>query len=184
MVRFDYMEINRSNIEKLRASIRNIPNYPKEGIMFKDITPMLKEPELFSICIDELCNKLSKIEFEYVVGIESRGFILGSAVAYKMRKGFVPARKKGKLPYKTISEEYKLEYGSETLEMHADAIEKNSRVVIVDDLLATGGTIEAAAKLVKKLNGIVTTTIFVIELSSLKGRERLNEIDVISLLKY
>ncbi|MGC8479764.1 MAG: adenine phosphoribosyltransferase [Candidatus Micrarchaeia archaeon] len=171
-------------IKKIRDSIRDIPDYPKPGILFKDITPILKDPVLFKLCIDELTFLLKDLDFDYFAGIESRGFIFGAALSYKMGKGFIPIRKKGKLPYKTISEEYKLEYGFETLEMHIDAMEKNSRVVIVDDLLATGGTIEAAAKLVNKVGGVVSTTIFVIELNFLKGRERLNDIDVISLIKY
>lgn len=178
------MKINESNIEKLKASIRNIPDYPKKGIMFKDITPMLKDPMLFSLCIDELCSKLSELEFDYIIGIESRGFILGAAVAYKMHKGFVPARKKGKLPYKTISEEYKLEYGSETLEMHADAIEKNSRVVIIDDILATGGTAAAAAKLAQKLGATISCFCFAVELRQFESRKIFNGEKIFSLVEF
>ncbi len=178
------MEIISSNIEKIQSSIRDIPDYPKKGILFKDITPVLKDKELFRLCIDEFCKRLEEIDFDYVVGIESRGFILGSAIAYKMKKGFVPVRKKGKLPYKTIKKEYELEYGSAILEMHIDAIEKNSKVVIVDDLLATGGTADATIKLVEQLGGIVCAVVFLVELEFLNGKNKLGNNNVLSLIKY
>ncbi len=172
------------NNERLINSIRNVNDYPKPGIIFKDITPLLKNPELFSLLINRLVELLKDIDFKYIVGIESRGFILGSAVANKMNKGFIPARKKGKLPYKTVQEEYKLEYGSATLEMHIDALESNDKVVIIDDLLATGGTAKAACNLVNKLNGVVACVCFAIELKQLNGRAVLNPIKTISLIEF
>ncbi len=170
--------------KKLIDSIRNVMDYPKPGILFKDITPLLKDPELFSLLIEKLYELLKDVDFKYIVSIESRGFILGSALANKMNKGFVPARKKGKLPYKTIQEEYKLEYGYATLEMHIDAIENGDRVVIVDDLLATGGTAKATCNLINKLNGVVACACFAIELKQLKGREFLKPVKTTSLLQF
>lgn len=169
---------------ELISSIRNVQDYPKKGIIFKDITPLLKDARLFSSLIDKLSFMLRDVDFKYIVGIESRGFILGAALASKMSKGFIPARKKGKLPYKTIQEEYKLEYGSAVLEMHIDALESNDKVVIIDDLLATGGTAKAACNLVSKLNGVVACVCFAIELKQLNGRAVLNPIKTISLIEF
>ncbi len=177
-------QTENQNLELIRKSIRDIPNYPKAGILFKDITPLLKDKAAFKACIDEIIKSVSAVPFDYVLGVESRGFILGGAVAYRLGKGFVPARKKGKLPYKTVSQEYALEYGTATLEMHTDALEKGSKVLIVDDLLATGGTVGATAKLVEQLGGVVTGISFVVELEFLKGREKLKDYKIISLLKY
>ena len=168
----------------LRGRIRDIPDYPKEGILFKDLTPMLKDRKAFRECVDQLIKSVSDVSFDYVLGVEARGFIIGGAVAYRLNKGFVPARKKGKLPYKVITQEYALEYGTAALDIHIDAIEKGSRVLIIDDLLATGGTALAAAKLVENTGGIVSCMAFIIELESLKGRKKLNGYKVLSLLKY
>ncbi len=166
-----------------RKSIRDIPDYPKPGILFKDITPLLKEPLLFAQCIDELAGRLSASNIDYVVGIESRGFIIGAALALKMGKGFVPIRKKGKLPHDKVEESYDLEYGSATIEMHRDAIRKGQAVVIVDDVLATGGTAQAATRLVEGVGGKVAALAFVIELVQLHGRKSLKG-EAISLIKY
>jgi adenine phosphoribosyltransferase len=167
----------------VRDSIRDIPDYPKPGIIFRDITPILKDPALFSSCIDKMAELLQGKKIDYVAGIESRGFIIGVALAMKLGKGFIPIRKKGKLPYHTISKTYDLEYGSATIEMHRDAVKENDNVLVVDDLLATGGTAEAAAALIYGLKGRVPAFIFLIELVELKGRALLKE-ETISLLKY
>lgn len=151
--------------------------------MFRDITPLLKNPELFGMCVDEMAKRLSVLNFDYVAGIESRGFIFGVALALRMRKGFIVLRKSGKLPYKKTSSAYRTEYSIEVLEMHNDAVEPGKRVLIVDDLLATGGTALAATNLIKKLNGFVVGYGFLIELSALGGHEKLSG-SVNSLLKY
>ncbi|HIH50335.1 MAG: adenine phosphoribosyltransferase [Candidatus Micrarchaeaceae archaeon] len=164
--------------------IRPIPDYPKKGILFRDITPLLKDPKGFGMCIDELAARLEGKRVDYVVGIEARGFIIAPLLAYKMGKGFVPIRKKGKLPGATISKEYEKEYGRDAMEMHRDALERGSSVVIIDDLLATGDTARAAAELVSELGAKVSAIAFIIELSELRGRERLKGYDVISLVKY
>ena len=170
--------------EMIRSHIRDIPDYPKQGIVFKDITPLLKDPHAFSSCIDALAQRLKGIAFDYIIGIEARGFIVGSALAYKMGKGFVPVRKKGKLPYDKISQSYQLEYGMETMEIHSDAIEKNSRALVVDDLLATGGTANAAATMINSLGGVVVGYAFITELAFLNGRNRLGSENIIVLLRY
>lgn len=172
------------NIERAKSLIRDIQDYPKQGIVFKDITPALKDPDAFCSLIDGIAERLSEISFDYVVGIEARGFIIGSALAYRMKKGLILVRKKGKLPYEKISRDYDLEYGKETMEMHSDSVEKGSSVVIVDDLLATGGTSKAAAELIKEAGGEVKRFAFLIELEFLKGREKLGGDKVISLIKY
>ena len=171
-------------LDKVRFLVRDVRDYPKKGIVFKDITPVLKDPEAFSSVIESMAAKLSEMEFEYIASIEARGFIIGSALAYKMGKGFIPLRKKGKLPYDTISREYALEYGNAAIEMHTDAVSKGSRVVIVDDLLATGGTSKAVTELVAEAGGEVACLIYFIELEFLKGREKLGGNKVISLIKY
>lgn len=175
------MEVEEKGLE---TYIRSIPDYPKKGIIFKDITPMLADASAFRRCIDEVSKKAASFKPDYIVGIDARGFIIGSAVAYSIGVGFVPARKKGKLPYNAISEEYMLEYGKASLEMHDDSFPRGSRIVIVDDLLATGGTADAAGKLVSRLGGFVEGYIFVIELSELAGRALLGEEKVVSLLKF
>jgi adenine phosphoribosyltransferase len=173
-----------TRVELLQSRIRDIPDFPKKGVMFKDITPLLKDGAAFKACIDEIREKLAGTEFDYVIGIEARGFILGAALAHSTGTGLVLARKVGKLPYEKISRNYGLEYGSATLELHTGDIEKGSRVVIVDDLLATGGTAEVTGEMAESLGAVVAAYVFLIELSSLKGRARLHNRNVISILKY
>ncbi|MFA6600226.1 MAG: adenine phosphoribosyltransferase [Candidatus Omnitrophota bacterium] len=176
--------VNTEQFEILRTAIRDIPDFPKAGIVFKDITPLLKDPKAFKLSVDVLEESLRSKKPDVIVGIESRGFIFSPAIAYKLQAGFVPLRKKGKLPYKTEQVAYDLEYGEAILEIHKDAIEPGARVAIVDDLLATGGTAAAAAQLVEKLGGTVVQMSFVIELAFLKGREKLSGYDVFSILQY
>ena len=168
----------------LKSKIREVPDFPKKGILFYDITTLLKEKEPFAEVIAQLTDPFRDQNIDKVVGIESRGFIFGTVVAHKLQVGFVPVRKPGKLPYKTIEEPYQLEYGSDRLAIHEDAISEGERILIVDDLLATGGTISATVNLVKKLGGNIVSVAFVIELSGLKGRDRLTGIPIVSLLTY
>jgi adenine phosphoribosyltransferase len=168
----------------LRARIRDIPDFPKPGIVFKDITPLLADPVALSTVIDELVVALGRGTADKVVGIEARGFIVAAPVAYHMAAGFVPVRKAGKLPGETVSQTYALEYGTETLEIHTDAIAPGERVVIVDDVLATGGTAEATAALVERVGGTVTGMAFLVELGFLGGRTRLAGRDLVSLVIY
>lgn len=170
--------------EVLRARIRDIPDFPKPGIVFKDVTPLLADPVALSTMIDEIVVGLGRGTVDKVVGIEARGFIVAAPVAYHMAAGFVPVRKRGKLPWETESASYSLEYGEETLEIHRDAIAKGERVAIVDDVLATGGTAEATAQLVERLGGVVAGMAFLIELGFLKGRARLTDYDLFSLVAY
>lgn len=172
------------DLSRLKASIRDIPNFPKEGILFRDITPVLQDASLFSSVIDAFAEEMAKHEIDLIIGIESRGFIFSPALAYKMKKGFVPVRKKGKLPCETKQVSYSLEYGEAILEIHKDALEPGARVVIIDDLLATGGTAHAAAQLVEALGGKVELLVFLVELAFLKGRENLGTHEVFSLIKY
>ena len=174
----------RHTADLLRSRIRDVPDFPKPGIVFKDITPLLADPVALSTVIDEIVVGLGRGTVDKVVGIEARGFIVAAPVAYHMAAGFVPVRKRGKLPHETESETYTLEYGEETLEIHRDAIAKGERVAIVDDVLATGGTAEATARLVERLGGVIAGMGFVIELDFLKGRERLGGREVFSLLRY
>jgi len=159
----------------IRSRIRTIPHWPKKGIMFRDITTLLKDPVGFKICIDDFLNRYKNMDIDVVVGIDSRGFILGSPLAYLLGKGFVPVRKKGKLPAATEKEEYELEYGTDTIEIHKDAIKKGQKVLIIDDLIATGGTALAAAKLVKKLHGKIVELGFIVDLPDLGGRAKLEQ---------
>src|SRR5688572_27937247 len=168
----------------LRESIRDIPDFPKEGVTFKDITPLLADPVAFSTMVDAIVVSFGRGTIDKVVGIEARGFIIAAPVAYHFGAGFIPLRKPGKLPYETISEPYELEYGTESLELHVDAFSQGDRVLIVDDVLATGGTAAAACKLVEQAGGKVAGLAFVIELEFLKGSTRLQDYDYISLLKY
>jgi adenine phosphoribosyltransferase len=168
----------------LRKSIRSLPDYPKKGVTFRDITPLLKDPELYRGIAEEIAAHFAKDKVDYVAGIESRGFPFGALVAEQLNVGFVLIRKKGKLPYETVSVDYGMEYGTATIEMHSDAVEKGSRVLIVDDLLATGGTAKASFDLVKKLKAKVVGYAFVVELVDLKGREKLEPSEVFSLVKY
>lgn len=174
-------------IEDLKNTIRQVPDFPKKGIQFLDITTGVKNPEAFKDMIDFLYETYKDRKIDYVLGIESRGFVFGAPLALRLGVGFVMVRKPNKLPAETISETYDLEYGTSTIHMHADAIEKGSRVVVIDDLLATGGTAIAACNLVKKAGGVVDSTAFVIELTPLKGAENIKNkagVDVISMLKY
>ena len=164
--------------------IRDVPNFPKEGIIFKDITTLLKNFDGMNFAAEELYNFVKNKEITKVAGIESRGFILGGVLAQKLHAGFIPIRKPGKLPAETISESYSLEYGSDSIEIHKDAIQKGDRVLLHDDLLATGGTMEAACKLVERLGGEVVQISFLIELTFLKGKEKLMKYDVRSLIQY
>ncbi|HUB92452.1 MAG TPA: adenine phosphoribosyltransferase [Candidatus Saccharimonadales bacterium] len=173
-----------SAIRTIEAAVRTIPDYPKPGIMFRDITPVLQDGRAFAACIDALLEKVKGFKADYIVGIEARGFVIGSALAYRMGLGFIPARKKGKLPYKAVSMDYELEYGTATLEMHEDSLRKGDRVLVIDDLLATGGTASAVGRLVEKLGGKVEGYAFVIELPDLRGREKLDGSRIISLVKF
>ncbi len=159
----------------LERYIRSIPDWPKEGILFRDITPLLADPEAFAAAIGALCAGFADAGVEYVAAVEARGFIFGSAVAEKLGAGFVPIRKKGKLPFKTESVTYDLEYDTDTLEVHSDAVRRGAKVLMVDDLLATGGTMAAACKLVEKIGGRVVGIAFLIELCELAGRDKLGE---------
>ena len=171
-------------MKNLADYIRTIPDFPKKGIMFRDITTVLQDKDGLQLAIDSMQNNLKNIDFDVVVGAESRGFIFGMPIAYNMKKSFVPIRKKGKLPADTIEESYDLEYGQATLEMHKDAIKPGQKVVIVDDLIATGGTAEAMIKLVEKLGGEVVQLNFLIELSDLNGRKKLSNYDIKSCIQY
>jgi adenine phosphoribosyltransferase len=168
----------------LAARIRDIPDFPKPGILFKDITTLLKDGESFRAAIDGLLARIGKRDIDVVVGMESRGFIFGAPIAYKLGVGFVPVRKLGKLPADVVSVEYDLEYGSATLEMHKDALVPGAKVLIIDDLLATGGTVAGTIDLVKQLRGDIVALAFLIELTALKGREKLAGYDVVTLISY
>ena len=171
-------------IEQLRSLIRDVPDFPQKGILFKDITPLLADENAFSSAIDLIVVHYGRGNVDKVVGIEARGFILASPVAYHFGAGFVPIRKKGKLPWQTENQSYELEYGEETIEIHKDAIAPGERIAIVDDVLATGGTAAASAQLVERLGGTVVSMAFLIELAFLKGREKLTGYDIVSLLQY
>ena len=171
-------------ISELKNHIRDIPNFPQEGIIFKDISTLIKNKDAFKKSIDTLALKFKKERVEYVVGVEARGFIFGAALAYKLGAGFVPVRKKGKLPYKTKSVTYQLEYGSDTLEIHEDAFKTNARVLIVDDLLATGGTVKAVIDLIKAQKAKIVGVAFLVELKFLKGKERLKNLPIYSIIQY
>lgn len=168
----------------LKKYIRDISDFPKKGVIFKDITPLLADKDAFQKAIDMLADNYISSNVDYVLGAEARGFIVAAAVAYKLNAGFIPARKPGKLPYMTTKAEYELEYGMDALEVHEDAIKKGDKVLIVDDVLATGGTAAAKAELVKRQGGIVYGPAFFIELSFLKGREKLKDFDIFSLITY
>jgi adenine phosphoribosyltransferase len=172
-------------IEDVKNKIRAVENFPKEGIIFRDITTGLKDAETMKVMVDYLCDQFKGEKIDYVAGIESRGFIFGMPMAYKLNCGFIPIRKPNKLPAETIKESYDLEYGSDTIEIHADAIEKGAHVLVVDDLLATGGTAKAACNLIEKAGGKLVGSAFLIELSDLGGREKLSNCEkVVSMLKY
>lgn len=171
-------------VQDLREAVRNIPDFPKPGIQFKDITPVLADPRLFAGCIDHLVDGFKPGQVDTVVGIDARGFIFAAAAALKLNAGFVPVRKKGKLPYDTHEQSYDLEYGSNTIAIHTDAIKPGSRVLLIDDLLATGGTAEAAAVLLQRLGAKILEAAFLIELKDLLGRNRIKHCPVRSLVVY
>lgn len=171
-------------MKELKDYIISIPDFPTPGVMFRDVTSVLDDPEGFQLSVEELTRLLDGVEYDVIAGVESRGFIFGAPLAYRQGKAFVPVRKKGKLPRETVERTYDLEYGTATIEIHKDAVKPGQKVVIIDDLLATGGTIEAAAKLVEQLGGEVVKMIFLIELTDLKARERLAGYDVASVVQY
>ena len=171
-------------MKELKDYVRTIPNFPKEGIMFRDVTSVIQDPEGLKLAIDSIQDKIKDLDFDLVMGAESRGFVFGTPIAYNLNKGFVMCRKKGKLPCETISESYALEYGEATLEIHKDSIKPGQKVVIVDDLIATGGTVEAMIKLVEDLGGQVAGIVFLIELVDLHGRDKLKGYNVYSAIEY
>lgn len=172
------------DLEELKESIRAIPDFPKPGIMFRDITTLLRDPDTLKHAVHELkCYCMMK-NIDAIAGIESRGFILGSIIAHELGVGFIPIRKQGKLPADSISESYSLEYGNNTLEIHTDAVREGDKILIIDDLLATGGTASAAARLIERLDGKVSGLCFLIELTDLGGRSKLDGYDIFSLLQY
>jgi adenine phosphoribosyltransferase len=173
-----------NTVDRLRALIRDVPDFPQEGIVFKDITPLLADEVAFSSAIDMIVVHFGRGNVDKVVGIEARGFIIASPVAYHFGAGFVPVRKAGKLPWETEGDEYELEYGTETLEIHTDAFRPGERVLIVDDVLATGGTARATARLVERLGGKVVGIACLIELGFLKGRDAISDYEFLSLLSY
>ena len=177
---FDY---NKSR-EYIKSRVRSIPNWPIEGVIFRDITTLLQDPKAFKAICSIFYKRYVNEKVDKIVGIDARGFLFGSVLAYELGIGFIPIRKKGKLPYNTIGEFYSLEYGEETVEIHEDAIERGDRVVIIDDLMATGGTVAASAALVEKLNGDILECAFVIELPDLKGREKMGDRNLFSIIEF
>jgi adenine phosphoribosyltransferase len=173
-----------TSADDLRKLIREVPDFPKPGILFYDITTLLKDPSAFRQVIDRMVEQVRGTEIDVVVGMESRGFIFSAPIAYQLNAGFVPVRKLGKLPAETIEVEYALEYGTATLEIHRDAIQEGQRVLIVDDLLATGGTVKGTIELIHRLGGQVAGLSFMVELSALHGREQLSEFTINALLTY
>lgn len=171
-------------IDHLRAAVRDVPDFPKPGIVFKDITPILANGELFRTSVDVFLESCRGREIDKIVGIDARGFLFGSAVAYALGVGFVPLRKKGRLPYRTESAKYSLEYGEAEMELHIDAITRGEKIVLIDDLLATGGTSASAVTLIKKVGGELIVALFLIELEFLRGREKLTPTPVVSFLKF
>jgi adenine phosphoribosyltransferase len=176
--------VNEKSVPDLKKAIRSVPDFPKPGIVFRDITTLLKDPQAFEAALHRFVAHYRGSRIEKVVGIESRGFIFGGALAAQLGAGFVPIRKRGKLPAEVVREEYALEYGADTIEIHRDAISPGERCLLHDDLLATGGTMRAAANLIRKLGGEVVSICFLVELNFLKGREKLQEFDVLSLISY
>ena len=171
-------------MKKMEDYVRTIPDFPEPGIMFRDVTSVLQDPEGLKLAVDSMIKLLDGVDFDVIAGAESRGFIFGMPVAYALGKAFVPVRKKGKLPCETVTAEYDLEYGKAAIEIHKDAIKPGQKVVLVDDLIATGGTMEASCKLVEQLGGEVVKIIFLIELAGLQRREKLADYDVASVITY
>ena len=177
-------EENKHEKKKLEDYVRSIPDFPEEGVIFRDVTSVLQDADGLRLSIDAMQKLVEEVECDVICGTESRGFIFGMPIAYNLHKAFVPIRKKGKLPRETISESYDLEYGSAEVEIHKDAIKPGQKVVLVDDLIATGGTIEACAKMIERLGAEVTRIVFLMELAGLKGREKLEKYDVKSVICY
>lgn len=171
-------------MKKIEEYVRNIPDFPEKGIIFRDVTTVLQDAQGLKLAIDSMIDLLKDVDFDVVAGTESRGFIFGVPIAYTLGKPFVPIRKKGKLPCETVSAKYDLEYGSAEIEMHRDSIQTGQKVVLIDDLIATGGTIEACAQLIEELGGKVAKIVFLMELAGLKGREKLTKYDVSSVITY
>lgn len=171
-------------MKRVEDYVRTIPDFPEPGIMFRDVTSVLQDPDGLKLAIDSMIGLLDGVEFDVVAGTESRGFIFGVPIAYALGKSFIPVRKKGKLPCETISAEYELEYGTASIEIHKDSVKPGQKVVLVDDLIATGGTIEASIKLIEQLGGEVVKIIFLMELAGLNGREKLAGYDVASVITY
>ena len=171
-------------MKSVKDYIISIPDFPSKGIIFRDVTSVLESPEGYALAIDEMNKLLKDVDYDLIAGTESRGFIFGAPLAYLDKKGFVPVRKKGKLPRETVEMSYDLEYGSATIEIHKDAIKPGDRVVLVDDLIATGGTVEAAIKLIEQLGGQVVKIVFLMELAGLEGRKKLEKYDVASVIRY
>jgi adenine phosphoribosyltransferase len=170
--------------DQIRRAIRDIPDFPKPGILFRDITPILKDPEIFRLAISEFVRGAKAAGAQKIAGIDARGFLFGATVAHELNVGFVPIRKKGKLPFSTLSEAYDLEYGSAEVEVHSDAFEPGERVVLIDDLLATGGTAAAAIRLIQRAGGTPVLTQFLIELAGLNGRKALGDVPVSAIISY
>lgn len=168
----------------IKNKLRHVANFPKDGVDFIDITTVLQDKDAFKETIDQMCDAVTDLDFDLIVGSESRGFMFAATLAYKLGKGFVPVRKKGKLPFKTISTTYSLEYGEDVLEMNVDAVKPGQKVLVVDDLLATGGTVKANAELVEKLGGTVSGMLFFIELTYLNGRDKLTDYNVCSIVQF
>ena len=181
---FTMREYEKGGVQKVEEYIRNIPDFPEEGIIFRDVTTVLQDAEGLKLAIDSMIRLLDGVDFDVVAGTESRGFIFGVPIAYALGKPFVPIRKKGKLPCETISAKYDLEYGSAEIEMHRDSIVPGQKAILVDDLIATGGTIKACTKLIEELGGEVVKIIFLMELAGLKGRDKLGKYDVDSVVIY
>ncbi len=170
--------------DELKSKIRNVPDFPIKGVMFRDVTTLVKDKSAFKFVVDQLYERYKDMKIDQVIGIESRGFIFGGALAHRLGSGFVPARKLGKLPAQTIEESYELEYGRTSLQLHTDAVKKGDRVIILDDLLATGGTLRATAKMVERLGGTIIEIAVVIELSFLNGRDKLRNYNLYSMVVY
>ncbi|MFC2007729.1 adenine phosphoribosyltransferase [Chloroflexota bacterium] len=184
MYRQDSDQVISESEEEFKKYIRDIPDFPKKGIIFRDITNLLKNGEVFKKAVEQIVARFSREEIDVVCSVEARGFILGAAIAYALGAGFVPVRKKGKLPWNTHQESYDLEYGQDDLEIHTDAISAGNRVLLVDDVIATGGTAQATVDLVRKMEGKVVCTVFLIELLELNGRKKLKDVPVYSLIRY
>ncbi|MDO8516577.1 MAG: adenine phosphoribosyltransferase [Nanoarchaeota archaeon] len=184
MQKLGKQEVNKDDIDFIKSKIRTIPNFPKPGIMFRDITTLLKDGEGMKKAIDVLYERYKDKKINVVAGIESRGFIIGGILAERLKTGFVPIRKKGKLPFETIKEEYDLEYGKDSIEIHKDAISPGQRVLLIDDLIATGGTMMAACNLIEKLEGKIVECAFIVELPELKGREKLVKWPIFTIVNF